>query len=233
MNPLWFLLGMMIFFSISLTVIHRLEKRMVWPYGELEAAPYFGDPTGYGSRYIADAVRSGFTFLGWVRDVKGPTYRVNYAMLVSPERDTFAIIGVGTILKLTLQATWLHTPAMDGRSFYSADNQTAVQIDVSRNWTSQLVRATSFTELVQKHREWIQSLNVLPRGFTSGRELAEFRSLRVDHFRSMERAGLIRFTDISGTHFHFTMAGAAQTALSGYFLGMARRLSYGKFPRSA
>ena len=232
-NSYWFLVGLVVFFSVTLTIIHRLEKRMVWPYGELQAEPYFGDPTGYGARSVAEAVRAGFSFLGWARDAKGPNYRVNYAMLVSAERDTFAVIGVGTILKMPLQATWLHTPTMDGRSFYSTDNQTGVQIDPSRNWTNQLVPANSFLNLLQKHREWIQSVGVLARTFTQGRELAEFRALRTEHFRSMERAGLIRFTDASATHFHYTLAGAARTALTGYFLGMARRLSYGRFPRSA
>lgn len=224
---------MVVFFTVFLTVIFRLEKRMVWPYGELEAAPYFGDPTGYGTRWVTDAVRAGFLFLGWARDVKGPTYRVSYAMLVSADRDTFAVIGVGTMLKIPLRATWLHTPAMDGRSFYSTDKQAAVQIDLSRNWTNQLAPEPSFGKLLQKHREWVQRLGVLPRFFTRDREFAEFRALREEHFRAMERAGLIRFTDVSATYFYYTLSGAAKTATWSYLLGMVRQLSHGRFPRSA
>lgn len=232
-NTLWFLLGMMVFFSVALTIIHRLEKRMVWPYGELETAPYFGDPSGYGARWVAEAVRSGFVFLGWARDVKGPMYQVSYAMLVSAERDTFAVIGVGNIVRIPLQATWLHTPAMNGRSFYTTDNQAGVQIDLSGNWTNQLATESSFGGLLQKHREWVKSMGVLPRVFTRDREYAEFRALRVGHFRAMERAGLIHFTDVSATHFYYTLSGAARTATWSYFLGMARRLSLGRFPRNA
>lgn len=233
MTILYLWLGMVAFWALFLTVVFRLEKRMVWPYAELESEPHFDDPTGYGGRWVAEAVAAGFTLLGWARDLKGPTYRVSYAMLVSAERDTFAIIGVGSVLKIPLAATWLHTPTGDGRSFYSTDKHSAVQIDLSRNWTSQLVPATTFPRLLQEHRDWIRSNGVIPRPFTRDQELAEFRTGREEHYRSMERAGLIGFTDGSATYFHFTLNGAARTATWSYLLGMTRQLSHGRFPRSA
>jgi hypothetical protein len=232
-NPLWLFLGMVVFFSVSLTVIFRLEKRTVWPYGELEAAPFFGDSTGYGSRWVAQAVEAGFTFLGWSRDTKGPTYRVSYAMLVSADRNTFAVIGVGNIMKIPLQATWLHTPVMNGRSFNTTDKQSGVQIDLSGNWKNQLAPEPSFSQLLERHREWVQSLGAVPRAFTRDREFTEFRALREEHFRSMERAGLIRFTDVSAAQFYYTLFGAAKTATWSYLLGMVRQISQGRFPRSA
>lgn len=232
-NVLWFLLGLIVFWSVVLTVIFRLEKRMVFPYGDLEREPYFGDPTGYGTRGVCEAVNAGFVLLGWARDMKGPVYRASYAMLVSKERDIFAVIGVGKILKMPLQATWLHSPTAEGRSFYSTDHQAGVQIDLSRNWTNQLVPKASFTGLLQRHREWLKELGTMPRFLTPGREYEEFRHLRDEHFRSMERAGLIFFTDPSATHFRYTFFGAARTAIWGYFLGMSRQLSLGRFPRNA
>ena len=206
---------------------------MVWPYGDLEVSPFFGDPTGYGARSVEAAARSGFSLLGWSRDVKGPTYRCSYAMLISADRSTFAVIGSGTILKLPLAATWLHTPSIDGRSFFSTDHQNGVQIDLSRNWMNQLAPEPSFAGLLQKHYEWLGIMGIRSRYFSRGSEFAEFRALREQHFRSMERAGLIRFTDLSATHFQFTLFGAARTATWGYFLGMARQLSGGRFPRTA
>ncbi len=232
-NFLWFLVALVTFWSVLLTVIFRLEKRMVFPYGALEREPYFGDPTGYGTRGVYEAVKAGFVLLGWARDIKGPVYKASYAMLVSKERDTFAVIGVGKILKMPLQATWLHTPSADGRSFYSTDHQNGVQIDLSRNWTNQLVPRVNFSGLLERHREWLKELGTMPRFFTPGREYEEFRHLRDEHFRSMERAGLIFFTDGSGTHFHYTFLGAAKTAIWSYFLGMSRQLSFGRFPRNA
>jgi hypothetical protein len=225
--------GMVIFWSVLLTVIFRFEKRMAWPYGELQPDPPFADPTGYGSIRVAEAVEDGFTLLGWTRDLKGPRYRVSYAMLVSTERNIFATIGVGSILQIQLAATWLHTPTADGRCFYSTDHQSGVQIDLSHHWTNQLVPGTSFRELLQKHQDWIRINEVVPRPFARGREIEEFRTLRQEHYRSMERNGLIGFTDASANYFRFTLSGAARTATWGYFLGMARQLSGGRFPRNA
>lgn len=233
MASLHFLAGLVIFWAIFLTIIFRLENRMVWPYSELESEPQFADPSGYAARSVAQAVAVGFRLLGWARDLKGPTYRVTYAMLVSAEGDIFATIGAGSILKMPLAATWLYTPTMDGRCFYSTDKQTGVQIDLSRNWRNQLAATSSFGQLAQKHREWIRSIGVLPRSFTSTREFQEFQTIRHEHYRSMERAGLIRFTDGLASHFHFTLSGAARTATWSYLLGMIRQLSRGRFPRTA
>lgn len=233
--PLWlrFLLGMMAFWAVFLTIIFRLEKRTVSPYGELQTGPFPSDPTGYAARWVADAVQAGFVLLGWAGDTRGPTYRCTYALLVSADRTTFMVISVGAILKLPMQGTWLHTPAMDGRSYNTTDKQAGVQIDLSHNWTNQLALVPSFSQLLQKHRQWLQSLNVLPRGFTANREFAEFKELRTQHFRSMERAGLIRFTDASATQFYYTFSGAARTATWSYLVGLLRGLSQGTFPRSA
>jgi len=73
-NPDWFwpalkfFLGTVAFSAVFLTVVFRLEKRTVSPYGELESTPSFGDPTGYAARWVADAVQAGFVLLGWARD---------------------------------------------------------------------------------------------------------------------------------------------------------------------
>lgn len=233
MSTLYFLLGLVIFWAILLTIIFRLEKRMVWPYGELESGPQYGDPSGYGARAVAQAKAAGFRLLGWARDTKGPTYRASYAMLVSPGNDIFAVVGIGAVLKMPVAATWLYTPTMDGRCFYSTDKQTGVQIDLSRNWRNQLASSSSFGQLWQKHRDWLRTTGVLPRSFTPGREFEEFRTIRQEHYRSMEHAGLICYTDGAATHFRFTLSGAAKTAIWGYFLGMARQVSHGRFPRTA
>lgn len=230
---LQFLLGLIGFWAVFLTIVFRLEKRTVSPYGEMGTSPFFGDPTNYGANWVAEAVRAGFVLLGWARDSRGSVYSCSYALLVSADRTVFAVIGVGTILKIPLQATWLHTPAADGRSFNTTDKQAGVQIDLSRNWTNQLAKERTFSQLLRRHQEWLQSLGVVPRGFTPKREFEEFKALRSEHFRSMERAGLIRFTDASATQFYYTFAGATKTAIWGYLVGLARGMSQGAFPRCA
>ena len=120
-----------------LVVVARFEKRMVWPYGNTQEHPQFSDDSGYGTRWVADALEGGFSCFGWAPDLKGPRYKISYALLVSPQRDCFVIIGVGSILNMRLQGTWIYTPVTDGRMFCSTDNQSCVEIDVSRQWQNQ------------------------------------------------------------------------------------------------
>ncbi len=228
MNFLYFIGGMMLFWSVLLTIIHRVEKRMVWTYGPLQPDIPYPDPTMYGREQVQDAQRLGFKFLGWTKDMKGSTYKCSYAMLVSPERDIFAIVGVGTILKLQLQATWLHSPTSDGRNYYSVDHQTGVQTDLSGHWQNQLLPNAKLPALMNAHRAWLQKQGVFPRTFTPGREYEEFRALREEHFRVMEQAGLIYYTDAANTHVRYTWLGAAKSAVAGYFKGMGRQITKGK-----
>jgi hypothetical protein len=227
-------LGMMAFFLVTLTIIFRFEKRMVWPYSDPQPQPSFVPPkSGYAELWAAKAISSGFRLLGWSGDLKGANYRVIYAMLVSPDRSTFAVIGAGNILNMKLACTWLHTPSADGRSFFTTDNQTGVQIDLSGHWTNHLRREPSFDRLWGCHQEWLREMGVIPRGFTEGREFTEFRELRKDHFHRMANAGLIHYTDSSAEKFQFTLFGAAKTASWGYFLGLSRALTAGRFPKNA
>jgi hypothetical protein len=233
MRLIYVFLALASFWSIFLTLVFRLEKRTSWPYSDPEPVPPFPDPLGYATRWADQAMRLGFKMLGWSRDLKGERYRVNYAMLVSPEADVFAVVGSGTVMKMPVTATWLYTPTADGRTFYTTDKQSGVQIDLSGNWVNQLAASGDFGRLLQRHREWLKSAGVMPRGFTAGRELEELKAVREQHFRSMERAGLIRFTDGTARDFFYTTSGAARTAIWGYFVGMARQLSQGRFPRTA
>ena len=230
---LLFLLCMAVFFLVSLTIVFRVEKRMVWPYGDPEPQPPFNLPHGYAQPWVSDAVLAGFKFLGWSRDLKGASYRIAYAMLVSADRSTFAVVGEGSILNMKMAGTWLHTPSADGRSFYTTDNQAGVQIDLSRDWTNQLCTETSFQRLWARHQAWIKEMRVIPSTLTDGRELEEFRAIRRGHYQSMANAGLIQFTDPSAVKFQFTLLGAARTASFGYFVGISRRLTSGRFPRNA
>lgn len=232
MRFLEFIAGLMAFWSILLTVIFRLEKRMVWPFGALEPGPQISDPNGYAVSHSGEAQRAGYRMLGWSRDLKfkAPIY---YAILVSPDLATLAVIGSGMLGPIPLNATWLYTPTADGRTFYSTDSQQGVSIDVSKNWQNQLAFETTFTGLMQQHIGWLQLVGALPRKFREGHEMDDLRSVREEHFRAMERAGLIHYLDGSASEFQFTLPGAFRSATLGYLLGLSRRLTNGSFPRTA
>jgi len=207
---------------------------MVWPYGELQDKPQFDDTTGYGTRWVSEAVQAGFVFMGWAPDLKGSRYQVSYAFLIAPERNAIAIVGIGRIIGLPLQGTWLHTPSIDGRrSWYSTDNQACVEIDISGCGKSQLARATRFTELWRKHLDWIERAGVTPHLFGPRTEITEFRRLREDHFQEMSRRRMISYLNNSETHWRYTLFGAIKVATLNYSIGLLRAISFGRIPRSA
>ena len=210
---------------------YRFEKHMVWNWGEPEAQSDRRHPyTDYG---VAAATQAGFSFLGWARDLRGGIYQVNPALLVSPDRSTIAVCTAGHLL-IPIAGTCLYTPTADGRLFYTTDSQYFVQIDVSRNWTSQLALALSFGELWQRHQSWLKEMAVVPRTFSrSGRELEDFRAIRAEHYRAMANAGLISYIDASASRWQFTLRGAARTGTRGFLVALARQFTFGRFPRTA
>ncbi len=99
------------------------------------------------------------------------------------------IVGVGTILSIALCGTWIYTASTDGRVLYTTDNQACVEIDVSRRWRSQLVRAGTFPELLQRHRDLLRDRRVTVQPLGVGRETEDFRSMREERFKAMSRPG--------------------------------------------
>ena len=227
---LFFMLGLSTFFIVMLTVVGRLEKRLVWQYGELQAQPPYPDATGYLERAFAGVQWAQFTFLGWAPDPR-PKYLLNYGLFISPQRDCFAVISTGTIFNLPSRSTTLYTRTMDGKVYYTTDNQNGVQIDLIGNWLSQLAPVPTFQQLLDRHRGLLRDKNVNVVPFTEGREIEEFRTLRMERYKTMEHRGIIAYIDGSETSWHFTITGAFRYAMLNYTLGTLRAVTGGRVPR--
>jgi hypothetical protein len=225
-------LALILAFVLLLPILtYRFEKHMVWQYGEPEAQPHRRHP--YTDAGVAAAMQAGFLFLGWARDLRGGIYKVDHALLVSPDRTTMATITAGFLL-IPIQGTCLYTPTADGRLFYTTNSQYFVQIDVSRNWISRLELGRTFGGLCQRHQAWLQEMGVVPRPFArSGHELEDFRAVRTEHCRSMAHAGLISYIDAGASRWQFTLYGATRTAIRGLLVAIARKFTAGRFPKTA
>ncbi|MCC7409635.1 MAG: hypothetical protein IT442_16340 [Phycisphaeraceae bacterium] len=232
---MWYLIiiAAILFWPAVTTLIARLEKRLVWPYGELADAPEFPDTTGYCDRWIADAAAESFSPRGWASDLKGPRYPISYAMLGSRDGTCLAIIASGSVYHIPVRGTWLYTATRDGRLYYSTDNQICVEVDIMGEWKSHLVPTSSFQTLLQRHREWVEGLGVMPMKLQPMHEIEAMRNNRQEHFRAMSRLGLIRFTDASETRWQYTMRGAIKLAMLNYSVGLIRAVTFGRIPRSA
>jgi hypothetical protein len=198
-----------------------------------EAQPQFPDTSGYATRWVNEAARAGCLFFGWSGDLKGPKYQVTYGMLCSPGRDCFVIIGVGKVFGMPVRGTSIYTRAIDGRVFYTTDHQSGVDIDLTRSWRGQLTEAQTFTGLWNYHQNLLRDLNVIPQPFLSGREIAEYKTLREERFQAMARRGLIAFTDASASYWRYTSLGALKWTAVNYTIGMLRGFSGGRTPRCA
>ena len=229
MSGLYALIGIFVFWIVVILAVAMWEKRMVWPYSAPEPTPPYPDPTGYGSRSVTEAMQAGFELVGYSRDLKGEKYKVTYALLIAPQRDCVSIVGVGTIFGLPLACTWMISQSSDGRVFTSTDNQAGINTDVSRVWKDNLVQRRGFCYLWQKHTDWVRRRASMPRPFEVGQEFAEYRRLREEHFRDLNRAGLIAFTDPSTGTWRHTLAGAFRYSTMSYTIGLMRAIGRGEF----
>lgn len=230
---MYMLLGIFAILIVIQTIVGRAEKRMVWPYGTPTVAPQFPDETGYGMQSVLAAGHLGFILLGWAPDMKGPKYRMTYALMVSPARDSFIVIGIGSIFGMNLRGTWIHTPSVDGRSFCTTDNQSCVEVDPSRSWFSQLRPGRPFPELWKAHQEWTALQRVSPVSFSPSREMDEFRQIRENHFAALAGKRFLAYTDAQRTHWRYTLFGAFILAIMSYTIGLVRAVTGGRLPRTA
>jgi hypothetical protein len=231
--PLFLFLGLIVFFILFLTIVAMWEKRMVWPYGDLKPTPPYEDKSGYGAWRLQEAFQAGFTLLGWAPQMTGPKYRVSYAVLLAPDRECLAIVGVGTIFGMRYQATWLHSPTSARRSFSTTDHQNGVHMDVTRAWLNQLVPGKPFLELWDRHKEWLQQHGATPWRFEPACAMEDFRRFRTEHFRSQAEQGYIYYLGPSHTFVRYNFRGAFKWAFMNYTIGLVRAVSSGKFPRSS
>jgi hypothetical protein len=220
-------------FFVLQVVVGCWEKRLNWPYGAPEPQPRTGDPNGYGYARVSEALQNGFLCFGWCPDLKGEKYQVSYAMLVSPDRQFFVVIGTGTIFGLTLDTSWIFSRTLDDRLYYSTDHQNGAVIDISRLQRCQLVPRATFVDLWRRHVDWLQKDGVRTQPFDSGGEFECFHRLRSVRFGAMLKRGMIRYTDATNTWYRYTLAGSIQHVAVNYTLGIVRALTGGRLPRSA
>lgn len=210
------------------------EKRKVWPYSDMQETlpPRTGDYASYVDRWVADAQQQGFTLLGWVTDTR-EKYNIRTAFLVAPDHDCIAAMSEGTLFGMVVRGTLLHTLTDGDRLFYTTDTQNLVEFDVTGKAISQLASVTSFAELWQKHQSWIQEKGIRAEHLPQGGEVARWRQYREEKYRAMAEKKWIAFTDNTATIWRYTFLGACYLAVGGYFIGLLRGMTGGKFPKSA
>jgi hypothetical protein len=220
-----------VFFIALIAVTGRLEKRLVWQYGDLGTQPPYPDVSGYAEKWMNQALQCGFILLGWAPDPRMPNYRQNYALMVSPEKDCLLVVCSGNIFKLKSQSATIYTPTQNSKVYFTTANQNGAQIDLLGHWMGQLTVVNTFQELLRNHRDLLRDKGAMPRTFAGGREVEEFKRLRVERYETMARRGLITFIDGMETCWHFTLWGALRHAILNFTIGLVRAQSHGRLFR--
>jgi hypothetical protein len=201
---------------------YALERRLVWPYGEIgEDDP--GAPAAMAYHVlVADHAKAlGFAGAGAYRDLKGRLYRVRYEFWLSPERDVLAMVGAGTVARIPVAATWLFTPLADGRAVVSVDQQSGMEPAPGDPWDWGLRMLTELPELLDWHRERVaaQFTRVEPFEAAGPRALATMARLRSGRIATFARRGIARYRDAAETSWSYTATGAVRVTLRTYAKG--------------
>jgi hypothetical protein len=220
-------IGVPLFFLVLTVITGRLEKRMVWQYGEPGPQPPYPDPSRYGERWANGALLSGFRPLGWAADPRTPHYRQNYGFFVSPEGDCLVVVCAGHIFKLKSQSTTIYTATTDGKVYYTTDRLNGMQIDLLGHWMNQLAPVKAFPELLKRHRDLLQDKKAITQLFPPGKEMDEFKRMRSERYGVMARHGLIVYKDRMDTYWHFTLWGALRYTFVNFSIGFVRVLTNG------
>lgn len=204
------------FLIIGLPVVAGLiESRLVWPYAKPEPECHVDDVVGYAKRAIGQATESGFEFLGWSRDLKGPMFKnLSYAILVSSDRKTIAIVGIGVLMNQRVGATWLTSIHGDRLRFVtSTDNPEGVEPDVSGVGTWSLDFGASFHELLQKHQSLLRAFNGNVYALKDSDAFTDTVKIRQERYDWLERRGIVRFVNPERTRWKYTLRGSLAVAL--------------------
>ena len=219
------------FMILNFFVLLR-EKRVIWPYGKLEARPQFPD-AGFSEKRINEAIACRFRFIGWAPHSKGGKYQVSYGFLVSPHEDCLGIIATGAMYGMEVRGSTLVTLTEGGKRGYStSDNQSAVDVDLTRTWKSQLAPRGKFSVLWDRHQQWLAKEKVTPDTLTQGRELEDYYAARQHLFKMATSKGILRYVDDSKTSARHSLIGAIRALIWNNAVALARMVSFGRFPRT-
>jgi hypothetical protein len=229
------IVGTIVYFAfVTLNFILLLrEKRMVWPYGNLEARPQFA-ATGFSEKRINEAIACRFRFIGWAPHSKGGKYQVSYGFIISPNEDCLGVISAGAMYGIEVRGTTLIT-LTDGkkRGYATSDNQSAVDVDLTRTWKSQLAPRGKFSDLWDRHQRWLAEEKAAPDILTAGRELEDYYAARQYLFEVSASRGILRYVDESKTSARFSLIGAIRALINNNAVALARTVTFGRFPRTA
>ena len=195
------------------------ERRLVWPYGEIdEEDPGAPATTPYHAREGDHAHTLGFCWSGSYRDLKGRLYRVRYDFWLASEGDALAMVGAGSLAAIPVEAVWIYTILADGRVVVSTNSLMAMEPMPGDRWEWGLRLDSELPKLLEWHRDRVAAMftRVDPFNAEPTRAVSSLARLRAERVAAFVERCLARYRDANETVWSFTVAGAIRLTLRSY-----------------
>ncbi len=212
---------LLIFVLIVVTSLR--ERRLNWPYEPVteDSAPLTGD---YLIAMNGIATSMKFRHLGLFRDAKGRRYQIRYDAWLSPERDTLAIIGFGSVGPFRCKATWMYSLLSDGTGVFSTDSLSGLSNDDDGTIREQLVTNADLYELLVHHREFAAEASSPVTPFNASRPLDDLEAFRARRLARQVEWGLAVYQEGGQAVWRSSLKGAIRRARQGQARGLEKAI---------
>jgi|GEM_PF-2104949 len=213
-----------ILFQPTLIAVYTIfEKHFFWPYHDSAGLRMINDGHEFSASAVTEAIVHEFKPIASCFNSEG-SKKMDDEFLVSPNRKTLALIATGQDGNQAVKYIWMYSRGLDNRVYYTCNNHSGVEIDLSGMWQGQLIVNATFNQLYEKHRDWIQRLGVEVQEYQDGFELDEFMKAMRKRYDAMATGGYIRVIDQKVGEWSYTIKGALLIAFKNYFVDLYRQL---------
>jgi hypothetical protein len=167
--------------------------------------------TPYMERQIQGASTLGFSKPLLLRYFKGKIYRTYNVLMVSPSRETLAVVRWGTTASIRNEVTSLYSALNDGRYLVTSDRPTGSR--APGLYDDHVFLRAAFAQLVDRHEARLRAAGDNIRHFTAENPLDEYEAILDRRALFLVEAGDAYWLDSERTAFRSTLKGALKLYL--------------------
>lgn len=200
-------------FLVLLFVVALVERRLAQPYLLVPSDRPVEVPN-YVQIMSADLAAAGFAWGGTVVHHKYPQIKILGAVWLSPQRETLALTGSGTVAGADARQTWLFTPLADGRYLVTTDQND--EGDPAGLYLTRRRHNARVPDLLRLHYERLNARPTEVRSFAEPTPFDALNNLYAGRVDTLVELGRARWRDGGREYWSYTAWGATRVVL-GFF----------------
>jgi hypothetical protein len=165
----------------------------------------------YTERQIQGASTVGFSRPLLLKHAKGGIYRTYNVLMVSPSRETLAVVRWGTTASIRDQVTSLYSALNDGGYLVTSDRPTGSR--APGLYDDHVFLRATFTQLVNRHEARLRASGKNVRSFIAENPLEDFEAILERRARFLVESGDAYWMDSEQTAYRSTLKGAIKLYL--------------------